>query len=321
MPSVVSIENIQGGQVASEGSGFVIREDGYILTNAHVVEDSANDTVTVVMSDGSEYDGEIVGSTSDYDLAVVRIDATGLTPLVLGDSDALVVGDDVIAVGSPLGLESTVTTGIVSALHRPVTAGDTDSTAFIDAIQTDAAINPGNSGGPLLNAQGEVIGINSAIASLGTSESTSGSVGLGFAIPSNQARRTAEEIIATGEATYPVVGVYLDGTYSGEGVQVAEASGAVAEGGPADLAGIEAGDVITAIDGRPITRSEELIVAIRAKATDDVVTLTVRRGDEEFDIDITLVANTDVTYGDTEDDAEEDQGFGDVFPERPDPSE
>ncbi|MDN4475672.1 trypsin-like peptidase domain-containing protein, partial [Demequina sp. SYSU T00192] len=162
MPSVVSIENIQNGQEAAEGSGFVIREDGYILTNNHVVEGSDDDTVTVVMSDGSEYDGTVVGATADYDLAVVKIDRDDLTPLVLGDSDELVVGDDVIAVGSPLGLESTVTTGIVSALHRPVTAGDTSSTAFIDAIQTDAAINPGNSGGPLINSQGEVIGINSA---------------------------------------------------------------------------------------------------------------------------------------------------------------
>ncbi|WP_062465840.1 S1C family serine protease [Demequina maris] len=299
MPSVVSIENIQGGQEAAEGSGFVIREDGYILTNNHVVEGSDNDTVTVVMSDGSEYDGTVVGATGDYDLAVVKIDKDGLTPLVLGDSDELVVGDDVIAVGSPLGLESTVTTGIVSALHRPVTAGDSSSTAFIDAIQTDAAINPGNSGGPLINSDGEVIGINSAIASLGSSSSEAGSVGLGFAITSNQARRTAEEIIATGEATYPVVGVMLDSTYTGEGVKVADTANAVAAGGPAAEAGIEPGDVITAIDGRVITRSEELIVAIRAKASDDTVVLTVERDGSTQEISVTLVPNTDVTYQDS----------------------
>ncbi|WP_062530933.1 S1C family serine protease [Demequina rhizosphaerae] len=320
MPSVVSIENIQNGQEAAEGSGFVIREDGYLLTNNHVVEGSDNDTVTVVMSDGTEYDGAVVGATADYDLAVVKIDKDGLTPLVLGDSDELVVGDDVIAVGSPLGLESTVTTGIVSALHRPVTAGDTSSTAFIDAIQTDAAINPGNSGGPLINSAGEVIGINSAIASLGTSSSEAGSVGLGFAITSNQARRTAEEIIATGEATYPVVGVMLDSTYSGEGVKVADTTNAVAAGGPAAEAGIEPGDVITAIDGRVITRSEELIVAIRAKASDDTVVLTVDRDGDTQDISVTLVPNTDVTYQDS---GEEDQGGlggggGQLFP---DPSE
>ncbi|WP_062519793.1 S1C family serine protease [Demequina silvatica] len=320
MPSVVSIQNIQGGQEAAEGSGFIIREDGYILTNNHVVEGSDNDTVTVVMSDGSEHEGEVVGATADYDLAVVKIDEEGLTPLVLGDSDELVVGDDVIAVGSPLGLESTVTTGIVSALHRPVTAGDTSSTAFIDAIQTDAAINPGNSGGPLINSEGEVIGINSAIASLGSSSETAGSVGLGFAITSNQARRTAEEIIATGEATYPVVGVMLDSSYTGEGVKVAETDGAVAEGGPAALAGVQPGDIITAIDGRPITRSEELIVAIRAKASDDTVVLTVDRGGSTQDISVTLVPNTDVSYGDS---GEEDQGGlgGDGGQLFPDPSE
>ncbi|WP_082096585.1 S1C family serine protease [Demequina gelatinilytica] len=322
MPSVVSIENIQNGQEAAEGSGFIIREDGYILTNNHVVEGSDNDTVTVVMSDGTEYDGSVVGATADYDLAVVKIDKDGLTPLVLGDSDELVVGDDVIAVGSPLGLESTVTTGIVSALHRPVTAGDTGSTAFIDAIQTDAAINPGNSGGPLINSSGEVIGINSAIASLGTSSETAGSVGLGFAITSNQARRTAEEIIATGEATYPMIGVSLDSTYTGEGIKVADVTGGVVAGGPADEAGIEPGDIITAIDGRPITRSDELIVAIRAKAPGDTVSLTVTTGDDEREVSVTLVANTEVTFEDSsEEDTQqnqdqEDGGLGGrLFPE------
>ncbi|WP_062461520.1 S1C family serine protease [Demequina soli] len=300
MPSVVSIENIQNGQEAAEGSGFIIREDGYILTNNHVVDGSDNDTVTVVMSDGTEYQGKVVGATADYDLAVVKIDKTGLTPLVLGDSDKLVVGDDVIAVGSPLGLESTVTTGIVSALHRPVTAGDTGSSAYIDAIQTDAAINPGNSGGPLINSKGEVIGINSAIATLGgSSSSQSGSVGLGFAITSNQARRTAEELIATGTATYPVIGVQLDSSYTGEGVQVATTPNAVVSGGPAAEAGIKAGDIITAIDGRPITRADELIVAIRAKAPNDTVTLTVKRDNKEQDISVTLVPNTDVNFGDS----------------------
>ncbi|WP_296664972.1 trypsin-like peptidase domain-containing protein [Demequina sp.] len=298
LPSVVSIENVQGGRTAGEGSGFIIREDGYILTNNHVVDGSDNDTVTVVMSDGAEYQGTVVGATADYDLAVVKIDKTGLTPLVLGDSDALVVGDDVIAVGSPLGLQSTVTTGIVSALHRPVTAGDASSSAYIDAIQTDAAINPGNSGGPLLNSQGEVIGINSAIAALPTSGSAqAGSVGLGFAITSNQARTTSEELIATGAATYPVVGVVIDGSYTGEGVQVAQ-TGGVAAGGPAEAAGVQEGDVITAIDGRPITRGDELVVAIRAKSAGDVVTLTVERDGGSQEIDVTLAANTAVDYGD-----------------------
>ncbi len=299
LPSVVSIENLQNGQVVSEGSGFIIREDGYILTNNHVVAGSADGTVNVVMSDGTEHTGTVVGATADYDLAVVKIDETGLTPLVLGDSDALVVGDDVIAVGSPLGLESTVTTGIVSALHRPVTAGDAGSSAYIDAIQTDAAINPGNSGGPLINSAGDVVGINSAIATLGGTTSQTGSVGLGFAIPSNQARRTAEQLIATGEATYPVVGVVLDGRYTGEGVQVMDSASGVPAGGPAAQAGIEPGDVITAIDGRPITRGDELVVAIRAKAPGDTVTLTVLRDGSSQDITVTLAANTDVDFGDS----------------------
>lgn len=321
MPSVVSIEMLENGQVASEGSGFVIREDGYILTNNHVVADAASGaTVNVVMSDGTEHTATVVGSTADYDLAVIRIDETGLTPLVLGDSDALVVGDDVIAIGSPLGLEATVTTGIVSALHRPVTAGDSNSTAFIDAIQTDAAINPGNSGGPLINAAGEVIGINSAIASLSSSsDSQAGSVGLGFAIPSNQARRTADEIIATGEATYPVIGVQLDSRYTGEGVKVVEAadsSTAVVAGGPADLAGIEPGDIITAIDGRVVTRGDELVVAIRAKAPGDTVTLTVERNGSTQDIDVVLTSNTSVTYGDSDGDSSSGgSGSGGILPE------
>ncbi|WP_062379908.1 trypsin-like peptidase domain-containing protein [Demequina pelophila] len=296
MPSVVSLEIIQNGQRASSGSGFIIREDGYVLTNNHVIEDAPSGGIQVLMSDGSIYAGTLVGASPEYDLAVVKIDAQDLTAIALGDSDALVVGDDVVAVGSPLGLDSTVTTGIVSALHRPVTAGDASSTAFIDAIQTDAAINPGNSGGPLLNAAGEVIGINSAVAALpGATQTTgAGSVGLGFAIPSNQARRTAEEIIETGEATYPVIGVLLDASYTGEGVRV----GDVPSGSPADEAGIEAGDVITGIEGRVITRSDELIVAIRAMAPGDDVTFLIDRDGSEIEIDVTLVTDAEVNYGD-----------------------
>jgi len=302
LPSVVSIEAKSSAGRTSTGSGFVIREDGYIVTNNHVVE-GANGNVAVLMSDGTVVDGTIVGTTTDYDLAVIKIDKTGLTPLVLGDSDKVVVGDSVIAVGSPLGLDSTVTSGIVSALHRPVTTGDTQATSsFIDAIQTDAAINPGNSGGPLINASGEVIGINSAIAALpGATQSTgAGSVGLGFAIPSNQVRRTADELIATGTATYPVIGVVLDGTNQGAGVLVADSvngqSGVVA-GSPADKAGIKSGDVITKIDGRPVSRDEDLVVAIRAKAPGDTVTFTILRDGNEQTITVTLAANTDVDFG------------------------
>ncbi|MBE1877092.1 S1C family serine protease [Myceligenerans pegani] len=285
LPSVVSIA-VRGAEGEATGSGMVLKADGYILTNNHVVADAtaSGAPVFVTFSDGHEKQAEIVGATPDYDLAVLKVDETGLTPLVLGDSDAVVVGDSVLAAGSPLGLDATVTTGIVSALHRPVQAGEQSATAFIDAIQTDAAINPGNSGGPLLNSAGEVIGINSAIAQAPGSLTATGNIGLGFAIPSNQARRTAEQLIESGEATFPVIGVLLDQTYQGEGVRVATtAQGGqppVTPDGPADRAGIAPGDVILAIDGRPVSRSDELIVAIRALAPGDAVTLRVRPGGE-----------------------------------------
>lgn len=292
LPSVVSLQ-VEGADGVSTGSGFVIREDGFILTNNHVVAGGASGgEVTVLFADGSERPAEIVGRTPDYDLAVVKVDETGLTPLVLGDSDAVVVGDPVVAIGAPLGLNGTVTTGIVSALHRPVAAGDSAETAFIDAIQTDAAINPGNSGGPLVNGAGEVVGVNSAIAQPPGTGAATGSIGLGFAIPSNQARRTAEELMASGTATYPVIGVLLDSRYQGEGVQVTtEPQGGqapVTADGPAAVAGIQAGDVILSIDGRPVSQSDELIVAIRAKAPGDTVTLRVRTEDQERDVRVVL---------------------------------
>ena len=292
LPSVVSIE-VRSAQGEGTGSGFVLREDGYILTNNHVVAAAGDDAeIVVVFADGTEEAAEVVGRTSEYDLAVIKVEREGLTPLLLGDSDGVVVGDPVVAVGAPLGLQGTVTTGIVSALNRPVSAGSATDTAFINAIQTDAAINPGNSGGPLVNADGEVIGINSAIAQTPGAAAATGSIGLGFAIPSNQVRRTAEELIETGRATYPVIGVLLDQRYEGEGVQVlSEAQNGqqpVTPGGPAEKAGIVPGDVIVAIDGRPVTQADELIVAIRAKAPGDAVTLTVRTGDEDRDVRVVL---------------------------------
>ncbi|MGN0110382.1 MAG: S1C family serine protease, partial [Cellulosimicrobium funkei] len=292
LPSVVSLQ-VRGADGVATGSGFVLREDGFILTNNHVVASAADGgDIVVLFSDGHESPAELVGRTVDYDLAVVKVEDSGLTPLALGDSDEVVVGDPVVAIGAPLGLNGTVTTGIISALNRPVQAGAAAETAFINAIQTDAAINPGNSGGPLVDGRGQVVGINSAIAQPPGSGEATGSIGLGFAIPSNQARRTAEQLIADGVATYPVIGVLLDQRYQGEGVQVStdaqSGTPAVTPDGPADAAGIRPGDVILSIDGRPVTESDELIVAIRAKAPGDAVTLRVRTGDQERDVRVVL---------------------------------
>ncbi|WP_413452266.1 trypsin-like peptidase domain-containing protein [Georgenia phoenicis] len=294
LESTVFIE-VRGRDVASSGSGMVLREDGYVVTNNHVIDAAAdgNGEVAVTLADGTQLPADIVGRTADYDLAVLKVDQDGLTPLPLADSDAVVVGDPVVAVGAPLGLEGTVTSGIISALNRPVQAGGGgEDASFINAIQTDAAINPGNSGGPLINTAGEVIGINTAIAQAGGQQT--GSIGLGFSIPSNQVRRTAEQIIETGRATYPVIGVALDTRYQGEGVKVLDegaggSTPAVTPGGPGDEAGIEPGDVITHFDGQPVTTPSELIVAVRSRAPGDTVVLTVRRGDgPESEIEVVL---------------------------------
>jgi putative serine protease PepD len=296
LPSVVQIrvETAQGG---ATGSGFVVDPDGLLVTNNHVVDGAAG-AVEVVFADGRAAEAEVVGTSASYDLAVLRMTAEDLPALEFGNSDAVAVGDPVIAIGSPLGLSGTVTSGIVSAMNRPVTAGGDSGgdAAYINAIQTDAAINPGNSGGPLVNLDGEVIGVNSAIATVGGSlGGESGNIGVGFAIPINQVSRTVTQIIETGEAKFPIIGASLDGRYEGPGAMIASTvspdnTPPVVPGGPADQAGLEPGDIILEIDGEQVEGSSELIVAIRSRSPGDQVTLLVRRGDSEQEFTVTLGA-------------------------------
>lgn len=295
LPSVVSIatESNAGG---GTGSGFIIDSGGMILTNNHVVDDVAlnGGVIRVTLNNGEKYDGRIVGRDAPYDLAVIKIAATNLPALQFGDSDKVAVGDSVIAIGSPLGLSGTVTLGIISAKNRAVTAGTGGSeSSFINALQTDAAINPGNSGGPLVDATGAVIGVNSAIASLSTSSrSQVGSIGLGFAIPINQARRTAEQLIRSGKATYPIMGLSLDMASTGTGAQVAASPTAILKGGPADRAGIRPGDLITRFDGKEITSADELIVAVRSREVGDTIKITYLRNGKSTEVSLILVAST-----------------------------
>jgi putative serine protease PepD len=294
LPSVVSIE-AQSGRGGSTGSGFIIDSRGYILTNNHVIASSAmsGGDIRVRLNDGFSYDAKVIGRDSSYDLAVIKIVAPNLKALQFGDSDEVAVGDSVIAIGSPLGLSGTVTLGIISAKDRAVTAGEGDAeSAFINALQTDAAINPGNSGGPLVNSTGAVIGVNSAIASLGTSFSgQSGSIGLGFAIPINQARKTADQLIKNGKATYPVMGISVDMNYSGDGAMIAKTGVAIVPGGAAAKAGLKSGDIITEIDGRAIASSDELIVAIRSHNVGEKIEVTYKRNGVSKTVTLTLSAS------------------------------
>jgi len=296
LPSVVQIK-VDTSEGQATGSGFVVDESGVIVTNNHVVDDAQAD-VDVSFSDGRSMVAQVLGKSASYDIAVLRVDAKNLPALSLGNSDSVAVGDQVLAIGSPLGLSGTVTSGIVSAKDRPVTAGGeqgASDSAYINAIQTDAAINPGNSGGPLVNLDGEVIGVNSAIATVGGAIGESGNIGVGFAIPINQVRRTVEQLLDSGSAEFPVIGASLDGGYDGEGARIAEGDTGgqppLVPGGPAEEAGLEPGDVILALDGTPVEGSSELIVAIRSKRPGDTVTLTVRRDGAEQDIEVTLGAN------------------------------
>ncbi|NJP29442.1 PDZ domain-containing protein [Microbispora sp. SCL1-1] len=298
LPSVVSLE-VKGNSESGTGSGFVVK-GGYIVTNNHVVAVAGQaGEIRIRYNDRSSSGARVVGRDPNSDIAVVKPDGTVRAPeLPLGNSDGVVVGDPVIAVGSPLGLSGTVTTGIVSSLNRPVEAGGSTGSdyALINAIQTDAAINPGNSGGPLVNAAGEVIGVNSAIATVGGSllGQQSGSIGLGFAIPVNQVRRIAQELITTGTARTSRIGITIDQSYQGKGVRIATRteSGAVpvTPGGPAAKAGLHAGDVILEVDGQPVSDSRELIVTIRSKAPGDQVRIKFRHDGEVRTATVTVGA-------------------------------
>ena len=291
IPAVVSI-SVKGSSGSGTGSGFFLDSNGYVLTNNHVVEAAATSgTITVELSNGKKYGAKLMGRDNSYDLAVLKIDVTSAPTLQLGDSDLVQVGDSVIAIGSPLGLSGTVTSGIISSKNRAVTTGNGNGeSSFINALQTDAAINPGNSGGPLVDSTGAVIGVNSAIATLGSS-SQSGSIGLGFAIPINQAKKTAEQLIKTGSATYPIMGISVDTRFTGTGAQISTDGAGVTPAGPADKAGLKAGDIITSLDGVEINNSDELIVAIRSKSVGDKVKIKYTRNNISREATVTLAAS------------------------------
>ncbi|MFE2743587.1 trypsin-like peptidase domain-containing protein [Streptomyces scopuliridis] len=301
LPSVVTL-HVSGSGEQGTGTGFVLDREGHILTNNHVVQPaSSSGEISVTFSGGQTARAKLVGKDSGYDLAVVKVTGvSGLKPLPLGNSDSVQVGDPVVAIGAPFDLSNTVTSGIISAKQRPITAGgekgDGSDVSYVDALQTDAPINPGNSGGPLVDTRARVIGINSAIraadSGTGLSGGQSGSIGLGFAIPINQGKRVAEELINTGKATHPVIGVSLDMEYAGDGARVgdkaADGGPAVTAGGPGAKAGIKPGDVITEVDGRRVHSGEELIVKIRAHRPGDRLELTLARGGKERTMKLTL---------------------------------
>jgi putative serine protease PepD len=275
---------------AGEGSGSIISSDGYVLTNHHVVSGGGNNAfIQVTLNDGRTLTADYVASDAATDIAVVKIrDASDLPVVQFGDSDELSVGQEVVAIGSPLGLSSTVTYGIVSALNRPVRASDGGGeSSLIDAIQTDAAINPGNSGGPLVDMDGNIIGMNSVIASL-SSGGEAGSIGLGFAIPANFAKRVADQLISTGGAAHPMLGVQVAARQDVKGALIAS----VEPDSPAQQAGLTPGDVVTRVDNRAIDNSDALVAAIRSQNFGQTVTLEVQQQDtgQSRQVEVTLTA-------------------------------
>ncbi|MGK5732242.1 S1C family serine protease [Streptomyces sp. URMC 124] len=306
LPSVVTIEAQSGGGEGGTGTGFVYDTEGHILTNNHVVASAAQGggKLMATFSDGKQYDAEVVGRAQGYDVAVIKLknpSGAKLNPIPLGNSDRTAVGDATIAIGAPFGLSGTVTTGIVSAKKRPVASSDgggMGKASYMSALQTDASINPGNSGGPLLNAQGAVIGINSAIQSanngggFGGGQQQAGSIGLGFAIPINQAKNVADQLIKTGKPVYPVISASVNMKDAGSGAKIAPTgdnnSPAVTPGGPADKAGLKPGDVITKLDDTTIDSGPTLISEIWTHKPGDKVTVTYTRDGKQSTAEITL---------------------------------
>jgi putative serine protease PepD len=295
-PSVVTI-GVSGAQESGTGSGVIIRPDGYILTNDHVVSigNGAGD-IEVTLADGRTAAGKIVGRDTSDDLAVIKVELAGLPAATFAKSSSLSVGQTVVAVGAPLGLSDTVTSGIVSNVARPVRAGDNDQAVF-EAVQTDAAINPGNSGGPLVDLNGSVVGINAAIASDGSGgglqipgqpPQQAGNIGIGFAIPSDEASRIASELIATGKATHAVLGVGVGGTQSSTQTQAGVPLRSVTADGAASKAGMKVGDIITSIDGQRVTTADSLIAAVRNHAPGQQVKVTYLRGGKSTEVQVTL---------------------------------
>jgi putative serine protease PepD len=291
LPSTIQVlAQYHGTKDGATGSGFVLDRSGHFITNNHVVADAVahHGPIEIVDQNGDKYAATVVGRSPTYDLAVLYVKgAPALPPASLGSAQVLRVGDQVVAFGSPLGLSSTVTSGIVSALNRPVTTSDTGSdSSYINAVQTDAAINPGNSGGPLVDLSGRVVGVNSAIATTGGSTTgESGSIGVGFAIPIDQVKITADQILRTGEARYPVIGATVNTTGAADiGATILK----VTSDSPASKAGLRKGDVVTQVAGEKVPDGIALIVAIRSHQPGDTVTFTVQRGQSQMSLHITL---------------------------------
>jgi len=295
LPSTVQV-NANGGSGTGQGatgSGFVVDDKGHVITNNHVVSDATGaEELEVVDFNGTVHGAKIIGRSPVYDIAVLAVaDYGSLQPAAIGSSRALRVGETVVAFGSPLGLASTVTSGIVSAIDRPVTtSGTSGDSSYINAVQTDAAINPGNSGGPLVNLRGQVVGVNSAIATTGgVANGEAGSIGVGFAIPMEQVRVTANQILETGEARYPVIGASVNTVPDKKGAHIVE----VNAGTPAEEAGLKKDDLVIAVDGKRVQDSIGLIVAIRTHQPGETITLTYLRNGSRKDLKITLDSEAD----------------------------